>query len=263
MHILDTIVDYKRQEVAKEQSEITADDLKKSVLFQRETVSMQAAILDESKLGVIAEFKRKSPSKPKINLEADVEIIVPGYEKAGASGISVLTDSSFFGGSDEDIILARQLVELPLLRKDFIIDPYQIIRAKAIGADVVLLIARILSNDELADFNAIAKDLGLEVLVEIHNQEELDKLNYLPDLVGVNNRNLDTFEVNYQNSIDLIQQLPNDAVKIAESGIMNTDIMVTLKEAGFDGFLIGEKFMATNKPGKSCHAFLKDYKSKL
>lgn len=263
MHILEEIVAHKRQEVGKEQEEIPASDLQKSVLFKRDTLSLKASILDESKSGVIGEFKRRSPSKPKINLDAQVEDIVPHYETAGASGISVLTDAHFFGGNDEDLIIARQVANIPLLRKDFIIDPYQLIRAKAIGADVVLLIARILSQEELTSLNKVAKDLGLEVLVEIHNQEELDKLAFMPDLVGVNNRNLDTFEVNYQHSIDLIAQLPADVIKIAESGIHSATVMCTLKEAGFDGFLIGERFMAANHPGKACATLLKDYKSKL
>jgi indole-3-glycerol phosphate synthase len=218
---------------------------------------MRQHILEGS--GVIAEFKRRSPSKPTINLDAVVEQVTPFYEAGGASGISVLTDSHFFGGSDADIQAASQVNQIPLLRKDFIIDPYQIYEARNLKADCILLIARILNEDQISSFVDIAHSIDLEVLVEVHNPEELEKVKVMPDLIGINNRNLDTFEVDYQQSIDLISQLPSDLVKIAESGISSVEVMCDLAEAGFDGFLIGERFMGTENPGQSCAEMIASY----
>ncbi len=255
MHILDRIVEYKRKEVALRKLETPLGALQNKV--DRDPVSLRDRIKSGS--GVIAEFKRRSPSKPTLNVEAKVEQITPLYESSGVSGISILTDNHFFGGSDADLTKARELNTLPLLRKDFVVDEYQIYEASTLGADCILLIARILTAHEIKHLMLIARELGLEVLVEIHNQKELDKLTDLPDLVGVNNRNLDTFEVDYQHSIDLIAQLPADACKIAESGIHSVEVMWQLSDAGFDGFLMGERFMATASPGIACKQMVKDY----
>lgn len=255
MHILDKIVAYKRGEVEVRKTQVPQSNLQKD--WQYLPRSMRQHILDGS--GVIAEFKRRSPSKPTINLEAKVEEVTPFYEQGGASGISVLTDNHFFGGSDDDLQRARTVNAIPLLRKDFVIDPYQITEARSLGADCILLIARILTVDEIMDYTNLAHDLGLEVLTEVHNPEELDKVKVLPDLIGINNRNLDTFEVDYQQSIDLVNQLPTDLCKIAESGISSVSVMHDLSDAGFDGFLIGERFMATSNPGVACQQMIHEY----
>jgi len=255
MHILDQIVQHKKKEVSGRKAITPMSSLIKEWTYQ--PISMKENILSGS--GVISEFKRRSPSKPTINLNALVDQVTPYYEAAGASAISVLTDSNFFGGSDEDLKAARLLNRIPLLRKDFIVDEYQIYESRNLGADCILLIARILSKEEILAFTKVAQGIGLEVLVEIHNQEELRKLSIMPDLVGVNNRNLDTFEVDYQNSINLISQLPQSVCKIAESGIQSVEIMWQLYNAGFDGFLIGEKFMATDNPGTACKQMISEY----
>lgn len=261
MHILEEIVFTKHAEILQQKSAVPISSLEKSVLYQRQPLSMKAAILGKEQGGIIAEFKRKSPSKQDINLTANVGTVITGYQKAGAAGISVLTDVSFFGGNKEDLLQARFHVEVPVLRKDFVIDPYQIIESKALGADTILLIARILSQKQLTEFTRQAHDLGMEVLVEIHNQKELDKCPADMDLIGVNNRNLETFEVDYNNSIALQKQLPESVCKISESGIHDVSTMLMLKEAGFDGFLIGERFMKNEDPSKACQDFLAAYYS--
>lgn len=255
MHILDKIVDYKLQEVSKRKKIIAQSELMKG--WDYEPRSMRDSVLSGS--GVIAEFKRRSPSKPTINLEAVVDEITPFYEQGGASGISVLTDTYFFGGSDEDLQSARLVNQIPLLRKDFIVDEYQIYEARNLRADCILLIARILTAEQLRTYTEVAQGIGLEVLIEVHNPEELDKVDKLPDLIGINNRNLDTFEVDYQQSIDLVNQLPKDLCKIAESGITGVDVMCDLAKAGFDGFLIGERFMAQSDPGLACQNMIESF----
>ena len=255
MHILDTIVAHKIKEVEERKSTTPQPELIREWEYQPR--SMRQHILEGS--GVIAEFKRRSPSKPTINLDAVVEQVTPSYEQGGASGISVLTDSHFFGGSDSDMQAARQVNQIPLLRKDFVIDPYQIYEARNLGADCILLIARILTEEQMTSYVEIAHSVNLEVLIEVHNPAELEKVNVMPDLIGINNRNLDTFEVDYQQSIDLISQLPSDLCKIAESGISSVEVMCDLAAAGFDGFLIGERFMATENPGQACTEMIESY----
>jgi len=263
MHILDTIVAHKKKEVATRLSSRSIEALKQAAHFSMQPQSMRQAIISDVHGGIISEFKRKSPSKQAINLTAKVSEVVKGYQSAGVAGLSVLTDEHFFGGTESDFLSARSSCSLPMLRKDFILDPYQIYEAKAMGADIILLIARILSKAEMQDFTLLAHDLGLEVLVEVHDQEELDKCPISSiDIIGVNNRNLDTFEVNYEKSIDLANQLPQDLCRISESGIKDTATMVELRKAGFDGFLIGEAFMRSEHPGDACDTFLKSYRSK-
>ncbi len=250
MTILDKITAYKRAEISQREYLVPVESLKKQALFNRETYSLKVSILTKS--GVIAEFKRKSPSKRIINDKASVKEVASGYEKVGASGISVLTDSHFFGGSNEDLFQARQAVDIPILRKDFILSTYQIYEAKAIGADVILLIAAILTKEEIKEFTNLAHQLGLEVLLEIHSEKELEKYHPSIQLIGINNRNLKTFKVDFEHSISLSEKLPKDSIKIAESGINYSKNINRLKKHGFKGFLIGENFMKTENPALAC-----------
>jgi indole-3-glycerol phosphate synthase len=213
--------------------------------------------LRNSKTGIIAEHKRRSPSKSVINQNESVQDIAIGYMSAGASGMSVLTDGKYFGGSLDDLIIARAAVDFPLLRKEFIIDEYQVIEARASGADVVLLIAAVLTRKQIKVLSELAKSLGMDVLLEVHNEEELVK-SLMPslDLLGVNNRNLKTFKVNLETSISLSQQIPKEFVKVSESGISSVAAIKILRELGYQGFLIGETFMKTSNPGESAREFI-------
>lgn len=260
MTILDQIIASKRKEVALKKTVVSIQQLENSDLFNSKTNSLSKSIMN-SPFGIIAEHKRRSPSKATINNNFSVEEVVKGYENAGASGISILTDNHYFGGSLDDLILARAAVKTPLLRKEFIIDDYQILEAKANGADAILLIAAVLSKEEIKQLSEFAQSLALEVLLEVHNLEELEK-SIMPSLtiIGVNNRNLKTFELNLQTSIDLVKYIPNDFVKISESGISHTDDIKLLKSHGFQGFLIGENFMKTNNPGESLLEFINELK---
>lgn len=263
MTILDQIIASKKREVALKKSIIPIKQLEESVLFERKTSSL-VQHLSNSSSGIIAEHKRRSPSKSIINHSDAVEDIVKGYENGGASGISILTDNQYFGGSLDDLILARATTHLPLLRKDFMVDEYQIIEAKAFGADVILLIAAVLTREEVKTLSELAKSLQLEVLLEIHNQEELDK-SIMPslDLIGVNNRNLKTFEVNLDYSKQLAEQIPNDFIRISESGIDSTEEILELKEYGFKGFLMGEYFMKSENPEREMNEFIKKINRKV
>lgn len=262
MNILERIAAHKKIEVAENKEIMPVSALELLPHFQRKCLSLSQNLRNSS-AGIIAEFKRRSPSHPEINLKARVEDILPEYEKAGAAGISVLTDEEFFGGSSEDLLEARELVKIPLLRKDFIIDEYQIFEAKALGADVILLIAAILSRKEIERFSRTAKDLGLEVLLEVHNEEELEK-SIMPglDMIGVNNRNLKTFEVDLNISKNLAEKIPSEFVKVSESGISETASILELQKSGFQGFLIGGNFMATANPGKSASEFFSELHQK-
>ncbi|HEX7584394.1 MAG TPA: indole-3-glycerol phosphate synthase TrpC, partial [Prolixibacteraceae bacterium] len=220
MTILDEINNHKRTEIAEAKSRVSLEELKESPYFKRKINSLKAALLAEGASGVIAEFKTKSPSKGVINDSAEVSEVTESYVTAGASGLSVLTDNYFFGGSFEDLAKARWAnPNTPILRKDFMLDLYQIYEARAHGADVILLIAESLSKSLLLELTQTAKEIGLEVLVEVHSSEELEKLNPQVDLVGVNNRNLKTFEVDVQTSVILSHLIPEQFVKISESGI--------------------------------------------
>ena len=209
--------------------------------------------------GIIAEHKRKSPSKAVINNSLNLIDVAKGYENAGVSGMSVLTDEKYFGGTLEDLKTARNTCNLPLLRKEFIISEYQIIEAKASGADLILLIAAILTKDEIKSYSELAKSLGMEILLEVHNLEELEK-SMMPslDMIGVNNRNLKTFEVNLDISKSLSDRIPDDFVKVSESGISNVAAIKDLKTYGYQGFLIGENFMKTSNPGNSASQFINE-----
>ncbi len=256
MNILDKIVSDKRKEVRLKKSLIPVSQLEKSVLFDRQAVSLAEA-LRSSETGIIAEHKRRSPSKSVINQNLNVQDVAQGYEKAGVCGMSVLTDAKYFGGSLDDLLLARAAVKLPLLRKEFIIDEYQILEAKAHGADAILLIAAILGQKEIKSFSELAKSFKLDVLLEVHNQEELHKT-IMPtiDLLGVNNRNLKTFEVSLDTSKSLSKLIPDDFVKVSESGIGHSKAIKELKPYGYQGFLIGENFMRMDNPGASAKEFI-------
>ena len=260
MNILDQIIASKKKEVALKKSVVSIAQLENSDLFNKKTNSLSKSIINSTS-GIIAEHKRRSPSKAAINNSFAVGDVVKGYENSEASGISVLTDMQYFGGSLEDLLLATASVQIPLLRKEFIVDEYQLLEAKAFGADAILLIAAVLTKEEIKQLSEFAQSLALEVLLEVHNQEELDKSS-MPslDLIGVNNRNLKTFEVSLQNSIDLINHIPNDFVKISESGITTTNDIKLLRSHGFQGFLIGESFMKTDNPGKSLEQFINELK---
>lgn len=257
MDILTKIVNDKRIEVNLRKQLIPIKQLEHSILFERETVSL-AKKLKASNTGIIAEHKRRSPSKQVINHDLNVFDVAKGYEYAGVCGMSVLTDGKYFGGSLDDLLTARASCNLPLLRKEFIIDSYQIIEAKAYGADVILLIAAILTKEEIKTFSELAKSLNLDVLLEVHNEAELHK-SIMPslDMLGVNNRNLKTFEVSLETSKQLSDLIPNDFVKVSESGISSIQAIKTLQPYGYKGFLIGENFMKTNNAGESAKQFIK------
>ncbi|QIE59131.1 indole-3-glycerol phosphate synthase TrpC [Rasiella rasia] len=256
MTILEKITAYKIKEVSAKQEAFPVALLQKSNWYQRETTSLARAIKTSS-TGIIAEHKRRSPSKQNINNAVQVPDVATGYENAGVSGMSVLTDTTFFGGSIDDLAMARTAVAMPLLRKEFIIDPYQIHEAKAYGADAILLIAACLTVQQLKEFSSLAKSLQLDVLLEVHNDEELRK-SLLPtvDMLGVNNRNLKTFKTSLDASKQLASVIPDDFVKISESGISTVSAIKELKTVGYQGFLIGETFMKTENPGKSAAQFL-------
>ena len=257
MNILDKIIFDKRNEVALKKSIISISELENSILFGSRTISL-SKILRNSNAGIIAEHKRRSPSKTKINYSFSVEEVVKGYQNAGVCGISVLTDGKYFGGSLDDLLLARASVSIPLLRKEFIIDEYQILEAKAHGADLILLIAAVLTREEIKSLSQFAQSLGLEVLLEVHNLEELQK-SIMPslDLIGVNNRNLKTFEVSLDFSKELALEIPDEFVKVSESGISSIEAINELKTYGYKGFLIGENFMKTDNPGEAASNFIK------
>ncbi len=260
MNILDKIVAQKKVEVAQQQEFVTLDKLKNYEAYYKEVPSLKTYLTDGNHNGIISEYKRQSPSKGVINSMSTVEDVVPMYEKAGVSGISVLTDSEFFGGNKSDLVAARKVTTVPILRKDFMISSYQVHEAKAIGASAILLIATILTYEEADELSKLAKGLGLDILMEVHSKEELDIVNPLVDVVGVNNRNLKTFEVSLQQSIDLAAAMPNDVVKISESGIYTPEDIFLLRKNGFSGFLIGENFMRTKNPGEACIEFSKAIK---
>jgi indole-3-glycerol phosphate synthase len=261
MNILDEIIERKKLEIADRKNRIPVKDLEKQVHFSRKTLSLSEYLLAGNKNGIIAEFKRRSPSKGIINDSVSVSEITRGYTKAGASGLSVLTDGYYFGGELKDLEQAREN-EIPILRKDFLIDEYQIVEAKAIGADVVLLIAACLQKASIKQLAKFAKSLQLEVLLEIHDEKELLHICDEVDIIGVNNRNLKTFKVDIGCSISLSSKIPGDKIRISESGIGDIDTILHLKEFGFDGFLIGEKFMQEKNPAIAFASFVNQLKDR-
>ncbi|MFA5849583.1 MAG: indole-3-glycerol phosphate synthase TrpC [Bacteroidales bacterium] len=254
MNILDKILKNKREEVARL---VRQNDCSLGPYTERGVISFKNA-LQNSSTGIIAEFKRKSPSKGWISPYADCQAIIGSYEKSGATALSVLTDSLFFGGDCQDLISVRPLVNLPLLRKDFLIDPIQVYQSKAIGADVILLIAAALSKEQVRSMAGLAHQLGLEVLLEIHSNDELDHLCTEIDVVGVNNRNLITFDTSVDISFELAEKISENFLKISESGLSEPKIVKSLRKAGFQGFLMGEHFMKEESPGEALNQFIMD-----
>ena len=258
MTILDKIIAFKKKEIAKIKAEVPVKKLVESPSFKRTTFSLKKSLLEVGSTGIIAEYKRQSPSKGIINDTATIAEVTNGYLDANIAAQSILTDTSFFGGTMADLMEARIInQQKPILRKDFIVDGFQIVEAKAIGADIILLIASCLTSEELKNYGNLATDLGMEVLYEVHSQQDLDKINDLDNkIIGINNRNLKTFKVDLDNSIKLADQIPDTAVKISESGISDPRIIMGLKEYGFQGFLIGENFMKEENPGEACQNFI-------
>ncbi len=264
MNILDKIIADKFREVEEKKSLLPVKVLEKSPFFSGPTVSMKKYITNPEKSGIISEFKRKSPSKGWINATASVEQVSIGYMQAGASALSILTDKEYFGGTNEDLKIARKFNYCPILRKDFVVDEYQILEAKSIGADCILLIAAALEPEKLKSFASFAKSLGLEVLMEVHDGEELERsLCDNLDLVGVNNRNLKTFKVSLETSLGLVDRIPAGFLKISESGISDPKTLIQLKNVGFDGFLIGENFMKSSRPEQAAYNFIQEFKKLL
>jgi indole-3-glycerol phosphate synthase len=260
MNILDEIIASKRQQVNENKELYPVKLLEKSVFFNAEPVSLQKYVSRKDLSGIIAEFKRKSPSKGMINEFADPASVCLEYMQAGAAALSVLTDTKYFGGTSKDLSTARRYNYCPILRKDFIVDEYQIIEARSIGADAILLIAEVLSAKEMKSLYEVAKNLQLEVLFEVHDEGNIDKLPSDARLVGINNRNLKDFSVSIEQSMNLAKKLPASVTKIAESGIDSPATLGQLKKAGFDGFLMGEKFMRETNPGKACKLFIEQLK---
>ncbi|TAF46578.1 MAG: indole-3-glycerol phosphate synthase TrpC [Sphingobacteriales bacterium] len=260
MNILDKIVARKAQEVAQAKAKTSVQTLEKQKYFSRETYALKAFLLDATKTGIIAEYKRKSPSKGIINNFSTVEEVTTGYAKAGASALSVLTDIDFFMGNPDDVLSARAVNNIPILRKEFIIDEYQIIEAKALGADIILLIAAILTPQQITQFAKLAQSLGLSTLLEVHDRVELERnCNPYLDVIGVNNRNLKDFSVSVNTSLKLAPHIPKEFLKISESAISDFETINLLKKAGFNGFLIGENFMKTQNPGKAMQDFVASF----
>lgn len=256
--ILEEIISRKQVLLEEQKKIVGMEQLAESAKESFPRLSMREALLS-SPTGIIAEFKRKSPSKGWIKAQASVEEVVPAYERNGAAALSILTDEPFFGGSLKDIRTARPLVDIPILRKDFIIDEYQLYQAKVVEANAVLLIAAALTPERCAELAACAHELGLETLLEIHSEKELAYVGENIDMVGVNNRNLGTFHTDVENSFKLISQLPKDMVLVSESGISSPDTVKRLHDAGFKGFLIGENFMKTDDPGKALKEFIAEF----
>lgn len=258
MNILEQIVAFKKQEIAKIKAEVSLEKLVKSPAFKRTPLSLKESLIEKGSTGIIAEFKRQSPSKGIINATSTIQEVTEGYLNANVAAQSILTDTRYFGGTMVDLMTARTLNSVrPILRKDFVVDAFQIVEAKAIGSDAVLLIAACLTKEELKNYGKLATELGLSVLYEVHSQEELDKISDLDGkIIGINNRNLKTFEVDLEHSIALAAQIPDSCVKVSESGISDPRIISGLKEYGFQGFLIGENFMKTDNPGRACRQFI-------
>jgi indole-3-glycerol phosphate synthase len=262
MNILDKIIETKKVEVASQKKVVSIAQLEKYPEFNRKCNSLKAYLQKDGASGIIAEFKQKSPSKGEINFSVKVEDVTKGYVDAGASCLSVLTDYEYFGGNLANLAKARETnPNIPILRKDFMIDSYQIVEAKAYGADVILLIAACLEKEQALVLAKKAKELGMDVLMEIHNAEELKVINDYVDVVGVNNRNLKSFEVSVETSVELSKLIPQKFVKISESGLVGAAEIKYLRKHGFRGFLIGETFMKTDNPGEACRQLIDELKS--
>ena len=260
MNILETIIESKKLEVRSQKLEVKVSDLERSDFFKRKILSLKQFLMDDSGTGIIAEFKRRSPSKGTINDNADVTAITKAYADKGASALSVLTDEKFFGGTADDLVKAR-INKIPILRKDFIIDEYQVIEAKSIGADVILLIAACLTPQQIKTLAKFARSLELEVLLELHGEDELEHICDETEIIGINNRNLKTFEVDIERSLRMAEKIPSGKIKVAESGISSVENINLFKEHGFRGFLIGENFMKEKDPAIAFASFVNKLKT--
>ena len=259
MNILDKIIEQKYKQVAERKSLYPMKLLEQSIFFSSPTVSLKKYVQRKDKSGIIAEIKRKSPSKGTINSNVSIERTSIGYMQAGASALSILTDKEFFGGSSDDLTMARKFNFCPILRKDFIVDEYQIVEAKSIGADAILLIAAALPVKRLNELALFAKSLGLEILMEVHTAEELTSNHEAEvDLVGVNNRDLKTFVVSLEISKKLAPFMPKEKVLISESGIDSPAAIVELRKHGYEGFLMGETFMKHSRPEQAAKDFIEE-----
>jgi indole-3-glycerol phosphate synthase len=254
MNILEKIILHKKEQIAEQKKHTTQESFLQAEGFNRKCFSFINILQEGQTTGIIAEFKRKSPSKGFINEHANVVYVTTAYTNGGAAALSILTDEYFFGGSNKDLIAAR-INNIPILRKDFIIDTYQIAEAKAIGADVILLIAACLTVQEVKTLAAFAVSLGLEVLLELHDETELEHICADTKLVGINNRNLKDFKVDINAALAMAKQIPSDKIKIAESGISDVEMIGIFKNAGYKGFLIGENFMKEANPGNAFYNF--------
>lgn len=260
MNILQEICLHQQELVDTLKIEVPVSTLKSSPYYQREVNSLKAKFESTEDSGIIAEFKRRSPSKPEINLDAVAAEIVPGYEKAGAFAVSILTNAKYFGGSNEDITSIRDLCSLPLLRKDFIVDEYQVYETKAIGADIILLIAAAMPKERLEVLAKLAKEIGLEILLELKSLSELKHINRYIDFIGVNNRDLSTFKVDIRASEVLSFAIPTKMIRISESGLSQTETVKRLEDYGYRGFLMGEHFMIQEDPALACATFVNSIK---
>lgn len=253
MSILKQIIATKLEEVELNKGIQPVRLLERSIYFNTDVVSMKQYLLRPDRIGIIAEIKRSSPSTGELKNNLDIEKLSIGYMQAGATALSVLTDQQYFSGSNEDLTMARKFNYCPILRKDFIIDEYQLVEAKSIGADCILLIAACLTPERCKSLAKFAKTLGLEVLLEVHNKTEIDAhVNPYIDIVGINNRNLHDFSTSIDKSIELSSCIPDEFVKISESGISEASQIIALKKHGFKGFLIGGYFMKKAQPARSC-----------
>lgn len=261
-NILSEIIEHKRIEVAEKKELHPVKLLERSIYFESKPVSLKRYLARPDKVGIIAEIKRRSPSKGDINKYISVEHLSLGYMQAGASALSILTDTKFFGGKNEDLSIGRKFNFCPILRKDFMVDQYQVLEAKSIGADAILLIAAAISPAQTRELATLARSLGLEVLLEVHNAQEIEShLSDEIDLVGVNNRDLTTFSVSTKTSEQLAEKIPSHLVKITESGLNDAETIVRLKQLGYQGFLIGEAFMKTAKPEAACEKLVQQVKA--
>ena len=259
--ILSEIIDYKKKEITERRKQVSLDSLMRSCNRPRRKYSLCEALLDKESSGVIAEYKSMSPTSGVINSVSGVEEVTRGYVTAGATALSILTDSHFFGGSAGNLKIARKYNSCPILEKDFIVNEYQIYEAYAMGADVILLIASVLSCSQVESMSKLCKDLGMESILEIHSRDEIDHVCPSVNIVGINNRDLRTFEVNISNSIEIARYLSNNILKISESGINRAEDVKKLSRAGFNGFLIGSRFMKSPDPAESCRNFILEIKN--
>lgn len=252
--VLKKIVARKREEVDARQATAPFDQVRARAADQPSARGFVAALesnLQRGVAAVIAEVKKASPSKGVIREHFDPVQIARSYESGGATCLSVLTDIDFFQGADDYLIAARNAVSLPVLRKDFTVDPYQVVEARALGADCILLIAACLSDQQMADLNGLAHEVGLDVLVEVHDAEELERSLKLENrLIGINNRDLHTFDTSLSTTFDLLGAIPDDKVVVTESGIHTSEDVAAMRDRGVNAFLVGEAFMRAKEPGE-------------